>query len=251
MMPVTFACFFVAAASISGVPPFNGFFSKEMVYSGALERGTIFYLAAIIGSFFTAASFLKLGHAIFFGKTVSEQGEIKEAHWSMVTPMILLAVSTIFFGVYQNFPFHYLIQPALGENFNIHYVFNFNQLVLFTLFILLTAVIDHAIGVRLSGSSIGCSDHFRNAPVLKNIYDLAEQQIFDPYVQGKKAGRYAAWGLYWVDRGINWIYQDLVPTVAGFISEARRFHNGHFANYLAWSMGGFLCLLIYFVCFFK
>ena len=35
-MPVTFACFFIAAASISGVPPFNGFFSKELVYDGAL-----------------------------------------------------------------------------------------------------------------------------------------------------------------------------------------------------------------------
>ena len=32
-MPITFACFLVAAASISGVPPFNGFFSKELVYS--------------------------------------------------------------------------------------------------------------------------------------------------------------------------------------------------------------------------
>jgi NADH-quinone oxidoreductase subunit L len=62
-MPVTFVCFVITAASISGVPPFNGFFSKEMVYDGALERGMIFYLAALVGSFFTAASFLKLGHA--------------------------------------------------------------------------------------------------------------------------------------------------------------------------------------------
>ena len=67
-MPVTMICFLVAAASISGVPPFNGFFSKELVYDGALERGWIFYAIALAGSFFTAASFLKLGHAAFFGK---------------------------------------------------------------------------------------------------------------------------------------------------------------------------------------
>ena len=42
-MPVTTVCFLVAAASISGVPPFNGFFSKEMVYDAALESGWIFY----------------------------------------------------------------------------------------------------------------------------------------------------------------------------------------------------------------
>ncbi len=50
-MPVTFFCFAIAAASISGVPPFNGFFSKEFVYDAALNRGPIFYLAAILGTF--------------------------------------------------------------------------------------------------------------------------------------------------------------------------------------------------------
>ena len=32
------ACFIVSALSISGVPPFNGFFSKELIYDAALER---------------------------------------------------------------------------------------------------------------------------------------------------------------------------------------------------------------------
>ncbi|MFH0790794.1 MAG: proton-conducting transporter membrane subunit, partial [Candidatus Omnitrophota bacterium] len=71
-MPVTFICFIITAVSISGVPPFNGFFSKELVYDGALERGWIFYIIAVLGSFFTAASFLKLGHAVFLGKLSAE-----------------------------------------------------------------------------------------------------------------------------------------------------------------------------------
>ena len=48
-MPVTFACFIITALSISGVPPFNGFFSKEMIYEGALEKGWIFYASAAAG----------------------------------------------------------------------------------------------------------------------------------------------------------------------------------------------------------
>ena len=69
-MPVTFACFFVTAAvAISGVPPFNGFYSKELVYDGRAGAGTcVFYLAALLGTFFTAASFLKLGHAAYLGR---------------------------------------------------------------------------------------------------------------------------------------------------------------------------------------
>jgi NADH-quinone oxidoreductase subunit L len=80
-MPVTFACFIVAAASISGVPPFNGFFSKELIFEGALENGTIFYIAAAAGAFFTAASFLKLGHAAYFGKQPAGLEKVKEASW--------------------------------------------------------------------------------------------------------------------------------------------------------------------------
>ncbi len=66
-MPITFALFVVVAASISGVPPLNGFFSKELVYEAALDRGWPFYAAALLGSLLTAASFLKLGHAVYLG----------------------------------------------------------------------------------------------------------------------------------------------------------------------------------------
>ncbi|HBF39945.1 MAG TPA: proton-conducting membrane transporter [Firmicutes bacterium] len=256
-MPLTFLCFAISGAAVSGVPLFGGFISKQMIFDGVLQTNyRIFFLAAVLGALFTAITFLKLGHAIFFGKTVSNQNEIKDAHWSMLTPMTLLALGTIFFGVDHSFPFDYLIKPSLGEGLreavmDIHYVFSLSQLVWFTFFTLAVAVIDHAIGVRLSGNSIGSSDHIRNAPVLKSVYGLAERQIFDPYVQGKAVGRYAALGLYWIDRGINWIYQSLIPAVADFISQARRFHNGLYANYLAWSLGGFLCLLIYFVGYFK
>ena len=53
-MPITAICFIIAALSISGVPPFNGFFSKELIFDAALESGVIFYIAAILGAFLTA-----------------------------------------------------------------------------------------------------------------------------------------------------------------------------------------------------
>jgi NADH-quinone oxidoreductase subunit L len=90
-MPITAVCFLVAAASISGVPPFNGFFSKELVYDAALERGWWFYAAALLGSFFTAASFLKLGHAAYFGKRDESLAGVKRAPFLMVLPMVVIA----------------------------------------------------------------------------------------------------------------------------------------------------------------
>ncbi|MDR2713019.1 MAG: hypothetical protein LBB91_07900, partial [Clostridiales bacterium] len=91
-MPVTMICFLVAALSISGFPPFNGFFSKELVFDAAMESGIIFYIAALLGAFMTAASFLKLGHAAFFGKPqLPEDKKVKEAPAAMLVPMIILA----------------------------------------------------------------------------------------------------------------------------------------------------------------
>ena len=113
-MPVTVICFIVAAASISGVPPFNGFFSKEMVYHAALESGWVFYAVALLGSFFTAASFLKLGHAAFFGKRAIDAPAVKEAPLPMLIPMIVLAGLCILFGVGNSIPLGGLIQPAVG-----------------------------------------------------------------------------------------------------------------------------------------
>ena len=100
-MPITFACFIITAASISGIPPFNGFFSKELVYDGALERGRIFYIMAVAGSFFTMASFLKLGHAAFLGKISEKNKNVREAPVAMLLPMIILASICVLFGIYN------------------------------------------------------------------------------------------------------------------------------------------------------
>ena len=114
-MPITFICFIVAAASISGVPPFNGFFSKELVYDGALERGQWYYWAALLGSFLTAASFLKLGHSAYLGKASAEIKQVKEAPLAMLVPMLVIAGLCVVFGIWNYLPLQKLIQPILGE----------------------------------------------------------------------------------------------------------------------------------------
>ena len=75
-MPVTTVCFLVGAFSISGLPPFNGFASKWMVYQAiytkAVESGNILFaiatITALIVSVMTLASFIKVTQAVFFGQ---------------------------------------------------------------------------------------------------------------------------------------------------------------------------------------
>jgi formate hydrogenlyase subunit 3/multisubunit Na+/H+ antiporter MnhD subunit len=248
-MPWTFICFIVTAASISGVPPFNGFFSKELIYDGALERGLIFYIAAAAGSFFTAASFLKLGHAAFLGKLNPEHKNVKESHLSMLLPMMAIAFMCILFGVHNSLPLHNLIQPILGERLHGHDYSGAPEnvkIVVITVVVLLGAFLNHLFGFKIKGSGLKAVDHIHHAPVLSGIYVWAEKRYFDPYEIGLKIFQGVSRISWWVDRGIDAIYSKVVTGSAyGLTRILRRVHNGSFAVYLCWSLLGMLLVTLF------
>ena len=249
LMPVTFICFIIAAAAISGVPPFNGFFSKELVYDGALERHWVFYAAAVLGSFLTAASFLKLGHAAFIGKISEAHQKVKEAPFAMLLPMLILGGFCILFGVYNVLPLQQLIEPILGTRLEGHSFAGFHVnifLVTMTLVALAAALLNHLYGVRKSGSGIGAVDHIHHAPILNGIYDNAERGKFDPYNIGLIIVNIIAHIAWYLDRAIDWVYSQLVVRVTyAFTSGIRRLHNGSYATYIVWSLLGAVAIVVY------
>jgi len=114
-MPVTFVTTLVAALSISGVPPFNGFVSKWLVYQGMLEGGyVIFLVVAIFGSALTLASFIKVLHSLFLGRLPAGFERVREVDFSMQFPMILLAILCVLFGVFAMIPLENFIIPIVG-----------------------------------------------------------------------------------------------------------------------------------------
>lgn len=242
-MPVTFICFIVAAAAISGVPPFNGFFSKELVYDGALERHWIFYAAALLGSFLTAASFLKLGHSAFLGEVREEHKNVKEAPWQMLVPMITIASFCVLFGVYNTLPLNKLIQPILGaarlEGRNFAGLPTNIFLVLGTVVVLILAYMNHMFGVKRSGSGLGAADHIHHAPVLSGIYDRAEKRFFDPYDIGLKLVDLISKLAFLVDRSIDWLYDSFtvgLAYLASFTVKAAR--GSSYSTFIVWSLVG-------------
>ncbi len=248
-MPVTFACFLVAAASISGVPPFNGFFSKELVYDAALERGSLFYIAALLGSFFTAASFLKLGHAVFLGKLQEQNKEIKEAPLPMAIVMVSIAFCCILFGVFNYLPLSKFIQPVLGERLQGHNFSGFPTnatIVVITLFVLLGAFVHHLVGVKINGSGLKAVDHIYNSALLHRIYAWQEKKYFDPYEVGLKMVNVFAHIFWRVDRFIDWVYTRLIVGITyASIFVLRRLHTGYYSVYVSWSLIGMALVTIF------
>ena len=90
-MPHTTVLFLIGAASISGIPPFNGFASKWMIYQAtyekAIESGNIGFLLvtiiALITSVLTLASFVKVSQSVFFGRLPAKYENVKEVPFGM------------------------------------------------------------------------------------------------------------------------------------------------------------------------
>jgi formate hydrogenlyase subunit 3/multisubunit Na+/H+ antiporter MnhD subunit len=125
-MPFTFLATLIFAMSISGVPPFNGFASKWMIYQGIIDFGTgpgianklwmLWLGLAVVGSALTLASFIKLIGGIFLGRSRPELANVREVPVIMWIPLVILALTCVFFGVFAtNFVVPKLIMPVSGQ----------------------------------------------------------------------------------------------------------------------------------------
>ena len=125
-MPWTTAFFLIGAFSISGIPPFNGFASKWLIYQAAYEKavesGNIGYLlvtiCCLVTSVLTLASFVKVSHAVFFGKLPEKYENVGEARPSMIIAMALFAVLCVITGLFPEKVQALLTQPATTAAFN-------------------------------------------------------------------------------------------------------------------------------------
>jgi multicomponent Na+:H+ antiporter subunit D len=92
-MPYTRATCTVASASIAGVPPFNGFWSKLILVIAAVRAG-FFTLAAVtvLVSLVTLLSFLKVQRYVFLGDLRAELQGTRDNGGSMLAAMAFLAV---------------------------------------------------------------------------------------------------------------------------------------------------------------
>ncbi|MFH1194633.1 MAG: proton-conducting transporter membrane subunit [bacterium] len=92
ILPTTANTSMIASLSISGIPPFNGFFSKLIIIIAAVQANEFWFaFIAVAGSILTLASFMKVQRYGFRGSTIIESLKEKIG-WRMNSAMIILAV---------------------------------------------------------------------------------------------------------------------------------------------------------------
>ncbi len=131
-MPFTFGSMFIAALAISGVPLFNGFMSKWMIYGGMLNGAyappdspyakiftvvAVFCLvAAMFGSALTLASFVKVLHSAFMGPATRECAAARPVSFSMWLPMLVMAALCVVLGVAPFLVYNNFLVPIVAES---------------------------------------------------------------------------------------------------------------------------------------
>jgi len=104
-MPITFVTVWVGSLALAGIPPFAGFFSKDLiieaVHHSHLPGSGIAYAAVLAGVFVTAFYSFRLLFMTFYGKPRMDEHtykHVKESPWVVTVPLVLLAVPSLAAG---------------------------------------------------------------------------------------------------------------------------------------------------------
>ena len=116
-MPITFITFWVGSLASAGIPPFAGFFSKDMIIEAVhlsnLPGSGMAYAAVLTGVFVTAFYTFRMLFLTFYGKPRMDEHTLKhveESPWVVTIPLIMLA----FFSLAAGFLF---IEPLVFGGF--------------------------------------------------------------------------------------------------------------------------------------
>jgi len=112
-MKYTTIFFIIGAAAIAGLPPFNGFASKLLIYESVYRFNPLLSIIAMVVSILTLASFVKVFHSAFLGPKLPQFEEVKEVPRSMIFAMAALSCIIIFFGLFPSLIVKNLVHPAV------------------------------------------------------------------------------------------------------------------------------------------
>ena len=113
-MPITYLTFLAATLAISGIPPFSGFFSKDLILTKAFENNPVLYVLALGGALITCFYMFRLLYLVFFGNQRLSSAHPHESPRVMTIPLIILSVLSVF-GGFLNIPELFGGNSGFGE----------------------------------------------------------------------------------------------------------------------------------------
>jgi NADH-quinone oxidoreductase subunit L len=101
-IPATYYTLVAGALALSGIFPFAGFWSKDDILGSVWRDGKyLFWAVGLIAAFITAFYTFRMIFLAFFGRPRMDEETGKHVHespWSMIVPLIVLAVGSLLVG---------------------------------------------------------------------------------------------------------------------------------------------------------
>jgi formate hydrogenlyase subunit 3/multisubunit Na+/H+ antiporter MnhD subunit len=251
-MPFLMVSNLILALAISGVPPFNGFASKWMVYQGVLSAGQpVFLVLAIFGSALTLASFLKVIYSIYFGGASKLYNKAGKPSLFMTTPVAVLAILCLFFGILAAFIVNRLFVPMEFGVFT-----GLTASDVFSRLSFANTIWDPGLATvaMIFGLIIGMVFYF-----VGKVFNYREQPVFTCGERfGLEERRFPGTGLYLTilelpfigtylkdrDKGAYDIYN--IVKKAGWktiVEKLKNLHDGILSTYLSWCIVGLMIIM--------
>ena len=210
-LPVTAGVAVVASLSMAGLPPFNGFYSKELLfeatYVAAKEIGGLGWLlpvVAVFGSVFTFLYSIKFA-SLFFGDEPDELGHVHRPPVAMLLPPVVLGalvlaitadpnrfIDGLIGGVYGS------VVPGEAHSFSVHFPTELTPYVLMSVVTIVVGAVAFPFYDRIHAALVAVL----RGPVRANWwYDGAVDGLTDasktvtPVVQNGLLRTYAVWAM--------------------------------------------------------
>lgn len=98
-MKITWFTFLLGTLAISGIPPFSGFFSKDLILEKAYFYSPLFFGLGVVTALLTTFYMFRLTFLAFTGTSrVSPDVHPHESPWTITVPLLVLALGAAFSG---------------------------------------------------------------------------------------------------------------------------------------------------------
>lgn len=258
-LPVTFIAFLISGASLAGIPFFSGFLSKEAILASVWTYNNILswvIIVTIVGvSFITVMYTFRLIWFVFMGSERDVKAiEIDEPPFVMRSPIILLAVSSLWFIVSWNpFDFTGWMLPVTSHSSSMGITI-FSAIWVLVAFILSWLIFksDRFASNRVLRNGFYIDDAYEKIfpaalPVMASITLKIDRKWIDGFIHFSAYAQITvAHIIAWVDRTVVDGFVTCITKIASWVGAlARSFQGGKIQLYIFWSIFAIIIFLIW------
>lgn len=243
VMPITFITFMAGYLAIIGVPPFDGFFSKDKIIEQALGQNIWLGLLAAIGAGITGYYMTRLVLMTFFGeRRWDSKAHPHESPGVMTGPLIVLGILSTVAGLFLAVGNRFVdwLAPVVGEPTEYDFAVP-------TWVISVGVLVLVGAGAALAYSQYGTKPVPVTAPAGSFATVAARKDFYEDAINEAvfmRPGQYLTRSLVWFDvKIVDGAVNGLAALIGGSSGRLRRWQTGFVRSYALTMFAGAVLLV--------